>query len=340
MEQKTSYEISWGGVWKALAVVALGWLLYLSLDILLAILVALVIAAGLDTPVSWLKKRGVPRLLSTLLFFLAGFIFLAAILYTIVPIAIADFTSLFANLRQYTGPLFDSFEASQALGTVGSRLNELADSLISGTLPATQIIASLFGNIFLAIAVLILAFYLTVGQDGVEKFLVSILPASYEDSAVELYLKTRKKIGQWLKGQVLLSLVVGLVVFIGLWALGVKYSLLLGILAGLFEIVPFVGPIFGGGISILIALSTSFNLAIYTLILFVVIQQLENNLLVPVVMRYATNLNPAVILISVLIGGKLFGFVGLILAIPVSVLLQELLEKWASVKKRKKGLGL
>ena len=185
---------------------------------------------------------------------------------------------------------------------------------------------------------MILAFYLTVGQDGVERFLVAVLPAAYEDTAIDLYLKTRNKIGHWLKGQVLLSLVVGFIVFLGLSLLGVKYALLLGILAGLFEIVPFVGPIFSGGIAVLVAMSGSLALAGYTLILFVVIQQLENGVLVPLVMNYTTKINPTVLLIALLIGSKAFGFTGLILAVPAAVFFQEVVNAWAVSKKKRRGL--
>lgn len=340
MPEKTYYEISWGSLWKLLALIAFGWIAYLALDVLLAILVALVIAAGLDAPVSWLKRKGIPRILSTLFLFVTGLVFITAIVYTIVPLAINDFTQLFSNIKDFGSPLIDSFQASDALGALTSSLNEWADALISGSIPLTQIISSLFGNVFLAITVLILAFYLTVGQDGIERFLIAILPSSHENTAISLYLKTRKKIGQWMKGQVLLSLVIGFTTFLGLWLLGVKYALLLGLIAGIFELIPFVGPIFSGGIAVLVALSVSLTLALYTLILFVFIQQLENNVLIPVVMRYTTNLNPVVILISILIGGKVFGFMGLILAIPISVFIQEIVEKWAVSKKQRRGLGL
>lgn len=336
--ERVTYDINWGGLWKILAFVVLAWIAYITLDILLAILVAMVIAAGLDAPVSWLKRRGVPRLLSTLLIFIVGIVFVAAIIYTIVPLAISDFTQLATNLRQYAEPFFGTFQASDIFTAINEKLDSLADSLISGSIPLTQVAASFFGNIFLAMTVLILAFYLTVGQDGIEKFLTSIVPTAYEDSAIDLYLKTRHKIGQWLKGQVLLSLVIGFTVFLGLSILGVKYSLLLGILAGLFEIIPFVGPIFSGSIAVLIALSSSLTLAAYALILFMIIQQLENNVLVPLVMKYTVNLDPAVVLISILIGGKIFGFYGLILAVPASVFIQEVIEKWTAKKKKNKGL--
>ena len=337
---RVTYDINWGALWKILVFVFLAWISYIALDILLAILVAMVIAAGLDAPVSWLKKKGVPRLLSTLLLFIIGIVFVAAIIYTVVPLAISDLTELSVNFRKYTGPLFDTFQSGDILNAVNGKFNDLADSLISGTLPFTQIVASFFGNIFLAVTVLILAFYLTVGQDGVERFLMSVLPTTYEETAVDLYLRTRRKIGQWFKGQVLLSLVIGFVVFLGLSVLGVKYSLLLGILAGMFELIPYVGPIFGGSIAVLVAMTSSFTLALYTLILFVIIQQLENNVLVPLVMRYTTNLNPAVVLISILIGGKVFGFTGLVLAVPASVFIQEVIERWTASKKRRRGLEI
>ena len=192
----------------------------------------------------------------------------------------------------------------------------------------------------LAVVILILSFYLTVGQDVVEKLITSLVPHTYEDYLLDLYFRVRRKIGRWLKGQLVLSLIIGIVVFIGLWLLDVEYSLLLAILAGVFEIIPFVGPVFGGGLAVLLALSQSLTLAAYTFALFVIVQQAENHILVPYVMKFTTSLNPAVVVIALLLGGAVFGFVGLILAVPVAVLLQEAVEDWTAKKLRKRGLGL
>ncbi len=340
MEAKDIFDISWNSFWRLFFFIAFGWLLYVTSDVVLAILVAIVIAAGFDMPVTWLAKKGVPRVIGALILFLVGLVTIAGLVYAIVPLALNDFTHLFANLKDYSNPLIDALQASDALSNITAKLNDWADALISGAIPLAQVLGGLFGNVFLLITVFILSFYLTVGQDGVENFLVSILPASQEEVAVDLYLKTRRKIGQWLKGQVLLSMIVGLVVFIGFWILGIKYSLLVGILAAVCEIIPFVGPIFSGVIGVLIALSSSVNLAVSAAILFVFVQQLENHLLVPIVMRYTTSLDPTVVLIAILVGGKAFGFLGLILAIPVAVLIQSIVERWTSAKKKKKGLGL
>ena len=114
--------------------------------------------------------------------------------------------------------------------------------------------------------------------------------------------------------------------------------MILGILAGIFELVPYVGPIFSGSVAVLVAATDSLTLGVYTLLLFILIQQIENNVLVPAVMSLTTSLNPVVILISLLVGAKLFGFIGLILAVPAAVLLQEIIEDWSESRKRNRGV--
>jgi predicted PurR-regulated permease PerM len=185
------------------------------------------------------------------------------------------------------------------------------------------------GGLFFAAIVFVISFYLTVGRDGVEKFLITILPYQHHEKVLTIYERVRRKISLWFRGQLLLSLIVGLAVFIGLWILGVKYSLVLGIAAGLFELIPYVGPIFSGSLAVLFALTESVTLGLYALILFIVIQQIESHLLIPTVMGKTTNLNPVIVLVSLLMGGKIFGLIGVILAVPLAVLVQEMLRDWS-----------
>lgn len=340
MDQKLPFDVSWSALWKILIMVVVAAMLYAGLNVLLGLFLAVVIAAALDGPVTWMQKKGLPRILGTLIIFIIGITIMAAVVYAILPVAISELTNFFLNFKDYASPLFDLIKASQALGTIGDRLNELADALISGSTSLLNVAGSLFGGLFLAIAVLILSFYLTVGQDGVEKLITAIVPHTYDDYALDLYFRVRKKIGRWLKAQLILSFIMAISVFVGLWLLDVEYSLILGVLAGIFEIIPFVGPVFSGGLAVLLALSQSLTLAIYTLALFVIVQQIENHVLVPSVMRYTTNLNPAVVMISLLFGGAVFGFAGIILAVPAAVLLQELVEDWTAAKQKRRGLGL
>jgi len=128
--------------------------------------------------------------------------------------------------------------------------------------------------------------------------------------------------------------------FIGLWLLGVKYSLFLGIMAGVLELIPYVGPILTGGLAVLIGLGDSASLAVYALILFTVLQQLESHVLIPMVMKYTITLNPVVTMTALLIGGTVFGIPGMILSVPIAVMFQEIVEDWAGTKQARRGLGL
>lgn len=333
-------KVSWVSLWRIAAMAAVAVFFYQTLNVITGLLLAIIISTALDAPVTWLEKRGLPRILGTLALFLAAFIVVAAVVYAIVPLALSEFTNFLVNFKEFSNPIVDYFKTSDIFTNVDTALTQLTDTLISGNISLLQFASHFLGGIFLTISILILSFYLTVGRDGVEKFLGAILPETYEDYALNLYSRTRHKIGRWLKGQMILSLVVGTVVFVGLWLLGVPYSLLLGVLAGVFELVPFVGPIFSGATAILLATTESLTVAFYVFILFVVVQQVENHLMVPAVMRFTTALNPVVVLISILMGGALLGFVGLILAIPAAVLAQEIVDDYTQSKSRRRGLAL
>jgi len=187
------------------------------------------------------------------------------------------------------------------------------------------------------VATLVMSFYLTASRDGVKKFLVAIFPDAMETKVISIYNRTKARIGKWFQAQLFLSLIVGLLVFVGLSLLGVKYILVLAVIAGLLEIVPIVGPIFAGALAVSIALTESLPLAIYTLILFLVIQQLENNVLVPLVMRRRTGVHPVMIMVSILAGAQIAGLVGIMLAVPAAVFVQEMADEWMSVKSSRRA---
>jgi len=317
-----------------LFVLALFW----ARQALIILFLAIVISSSIDGLVSWLQRKKIPRIFGTLLIFLVALTILALLLYTLIPIAIFELQSLLGNLKKIEIPIFGALDISQFVGIdkyLGN-LGNLADVLFSGGASFLNIVAAVFGNLALIIATLILSFYLTVNRAGVEKFLRIILPIIYEDYIVGIYLRARKKMGRWLQGQILLMLVVGAATTIGLWILGVKYSLILGILAGVLEIVPIVGPIFSGTIAFLVAISESWILGLYVIILFLVIQQAESHLLIPLIMRKTVGISPVVVVIALLAGSQIAGLVGIILAVPTAVVLQEVLRDWES-KKLKTG---
>jgi len=329
-------NITWGGLWRIFFMLIFTVVLFVSFDVLIALFLAIIISASLDPLVSWLEKKKVPRILGTLAIYIIGIFVLAVIVYAFIPMALSELTNFLASFSEKINEQELKFlNLAERLENIGANLERITNVLISNGTSFFDIASKFFGGIALVVSVFVLSFYLTVGKDGVEQFLITILPTAYENRAIELYTRVRNKISKWFRGQLLLSLVIGFTVSLGLWLLGVKYSLVLGLLAGILELVPYVGPIFSGALAIMVASTESLTLALYVFLLFVVIQQLENHVLVPSVMSLTTNLNPVVILISLLMGAKIFGAVGLILAVPAAVLLQEIVEDWSGSKKRK-----
>ena len=340
MDQQKGISISWGGLWKVVAMLLLVWVLVMARDIWIALFLAIVVSSALDPAVSWLEKRKLPRILGTLGIYILAIFLIGLLVYAVVPIALSELSIFLSSLGKISKGLDDFVDASSLIQALNQALTKFTNVLLSGSSSLLDIGSRFLGGLTMTVSVFVLSFYLTVGKDGVERFLVTVLPSIYEEKAVDLYYRIRRKIGRWLTGQVILSVAVGILVFLGLWLLGVKYSLLLGIIAGIFELIPYVGPIFSGALAVLVGLTGSLSQGLYTLILFIVVQQLENQLLVPAVTKFTTDLSPVVILVALMVGAQVLGLIGLILAIPAAVLFQQLLEDWSQSKARKKGLGI
>ena len=183
------------------------------------------------------------------------------------------------------------------------------------------------------VSVVASSFYLCLSRDGVERFIKTISPVAYESTALRIYERSRRKIGSWFRMQLILSCIMGVIVWGGLAFLGVQGALLIGLLAAVFELVPFIGPIVSGAFAVVSALGTSPQLALYTLIFFVIAQQFESNILVPILSKRSVDLHPVIVITALLIGAEVGGFLGMVIAVPLAAVFQEVVEEW-SVKKR------
>ncbi len=339
MKDKINVEISWQTLWRAFFFFLLVLFMFLGRQVLLGLFLAIVISTGLDTLVNFFERRGLPRSLGVILVFLLIILFLILFLYTIVPLLITEVNSVMVSFNQSAkdlgiGPIVNT----KVLESINNLVSTISTNLFSKSAGVSPfgIFSQVLGGLGLAIAVFVSSFYLTLSRDGIERFIRAVLPASSEETALRIYERSKKQIGRWFQTQVILSLVVGLVVWVALVALRVNHAFLLAVLAAVFEIVPFVGPILAGAAAVLVALSTSVPLALYTLFVFLGIQQLENNLLVPILTRRSVGLHPVIVIIALLIGVEVAGFLGMIIAVPAAAVFQEVIEEWSS-KKRPKG---
>ncbi len=328
-------EISWVSLWRVLFFVVLVALLYVGLQIFLGLFLAIVISAGLDFIVNFLEARGLPRTLGVILVFLAGALVLIITVYTVIPLTIVDLNTIFSSLNKvatkdsWLAPLV-SLKTTQSFGAL---VNRISTQFLSGGNSPLGAFSDLVGGVVLAVSIIVSSFYLSLTESGVERFLRAILPADSEEEGIRIYTRARKKIGVWFRTQILLSVVMGTIMLVALLLLGVPHPLLLAILAGIFELVPYVGPILAGSAAVLAAFAVSPGLALSTLIVALLIHQFEGHFLVPVLMGRSVGLHPVVVIIALLVGAEVQGLLGILIAVPAAVVLQEVLEDRSGRKK-------
>jgi len=332
-----THNVGWITIWRVFLAIALVMGAFVARDAIVILLFAIIISSALDAPVDLLSsKLKMPRIMATIIIFTIGILVIVLVSSLILPIAIFELSSLIGQLTEAdTGillqgltPITDIFTKDFSFENIG----QITNIIFSGTISVVQTISSILGGMVFAILILIISFYLTLSQDGVGEFLRAVLPETLEDAVLRTYYRSKQKISKWFQAQILLSITVGMLVWAGLWLLGVQYAFAIGLLSAAFQIMPNVGPLFSGAIGTLIALSSSVSLGLYTLILFIVIQQLENHLFTPLFMKKAVNIHPVVTMFAIMVGFQLLGIIGMIMAVPAAVVLQDVIEERAQNK--------
>jgi predicted PurR-regulated permease PerM len=339
MEENLRQNIIKSTTLKIIFTIILLVFLWLVRDVVAILILAIIVATAVSPVAGWFEKRGIPRLLSVLAIYIVGMAIVGFIFYLLLPPLAAELRNLAVQFPLYYNKLinfFSTFEGTsggvqitqnmqQLLNNASLRLTQAASSLFSSIL-------NVVGGIFAALIVIALSFYLAITGDGVKKFLISITPRTYEEYVVQLWGRVEKKIGRWIRGQLLLGVIIGVIVFTGLKIFGIPYALSLAVLAGILELLPFAGPIIAAVPAVILGFINSAALGLILIIFYTLVQQLENQLIVPQVMKRAVGMHPVVVIVALLAGAKLGGIVGVLIAIPVTVVLIELFEDLAAKK--------
>lgn len=324
-----------------LRVILFGLILYFLFfirDVLGVVFIAWVFSSALDPFVDRMQRYKVPRWVSILTTYLVVVALVALLVSLLIPAITAQLFDVTANFSTVYGPHLD--ELLRSFNISGQSVTQqIQENLSSVTQNVGKITTGLFGAVgqfitfvFTVMAIMVMTFYMTIEEEGIKKFVRSIAPLKYHPYLVQKINRIQERMGAWLRGQILLMLIIGSLTTLGLWALGVKYALLLGMIAGFMEFIPVVGPIISAVPAVFFALTESPFKGLAVLILYIVIQQLENHLIVPRVMSRAVGLNSLVVLIMILIGAKVAGVVGVLLAIPATLIVWILLEDFFKEK--------
>jgi|JI10StandDraft_1071094.scaffolds.fasta_scaffold04984_9 predicted PurR-regulated permease PerM len=307
--------------------------LYYLRSLILVILTAIVIASFVESGVRFFGKRRMGRTLSVILIYLMSLLVLAGVFYLFIPVVVSQIDELAKIITQYlpqvqqiqnTGGVIGNGNIGESATTLENIVTSFKAVTQGNSGGLFQTLTVLFGGIANVVLIGVISFYLSVEEHGIEKFLRIITPVKQEEYVLSLWERTRKKISRWIQGQMFLGLIIGILAFIGLSLLGIQYALIIALVAALFELIPF-----GMILATVPAVALGFaeggtSVGLMTLGFFIVLQQIENYILVPLIVRRATGVPPLIVILSLLIGLKLAGFWGIILAMPVAVFLLEL----------------
>ncbi len=320
---------------RGILLVLLVALLYYLRDIVMIVLTAIVLASSLEPGIHGLMHRGLGRLLSVIVVYtLIAAAFLGTI-FLFVPPVLGDVAGFLQSIPEQLSSINIS-EATHGLvpfGNVGEALSS-ADLLknISGAIGdstggALTTLSAVFGGIASFVLIIVFAIYFSVQETGVDDFLRVVTPVKHQVYVLNLWKRSQDKIGKWMQGQIVLALIVGVLLYLGLTILGVKYALLLAVLAGLFELI----PIFGQFIAAVPAVAIAFagggvTEALLVIGLYLVVQQFESHLIYPIVVKKVVGIPPLIVILALLVGYKLLGFLGVLISVPVASAIQELVS--------------
>lgn len=330
---KTTLEISWTSIIKFFVILIGIYLLYYLFDIFLTLFIVIILASALSPLVDKMKsKLNIPRIMAILLIYIGLLIVVGVAAYAIIPLVTDQFKNLSDNLPDYAKKITSVFNSlsespSNSIQSASSTLGGIADTFVKSA-------SSLFGGIATVFYVLVLTLFLLLEEDGIRKFFVSLIPVSQKSYIIEVSKKISDKMGAWLAGQISLMAIIGVLTGAGLWIVGVPYALTLGIIAGFMEVIPTIGPIIAAIPAVLIAYLDTPWKAVFVLVYAVIIQQLENQFIVPKIMQKALGISPFVTLIALLVGGKLAGVMGVLLAVPAVAAFSVLTKEWPNIRKR------
>lgn len=338
--ETTSISITTGTMVRAVLVILCAILFWILRDFILIILTSIVIASFVESALPYFQKINVNRVFAVVICYTSTLLVLAGLFYLFAPLLITEIYNFstflssyipsssflnyfqndaFSGAKDVVASLSKSFSLTNLLATSKAFISNLSGGFF-------QTLSVAFGSIFNVALIIIISFYLSIQEKGIENFLRIILPIKYEDYAVDLWDRSRRKIALWIKGQLVLGLIDAVLVYLVLSLLGIQYALLLAIIAGVMGLIPY-----GTLISLIPAVSVSYfsggiSSSLIVAGAYLIIHQFEVFLFTPLLIKSIVGLSPFVVILAALAGFELGGFWGMVLGIPAAVFVMELMS--------------
>jgi len=332
-------------VWATLVLVSIVfsfWLLYRFNQVVFILLITIMMGTIIRPYVSWLNQRGVPRITGVILIYLLLLALLVSLVLLLFPLIVEQSSTITAAMPGYYQSLrgwminypnqlivrLGGFLPNAMPGLNLQASQQTGEEVMASAGQALRYMTSAGNAILIAIVIPVLAFYWTIDGPRITQSAVLLIPQEQRENIRDLILAMETKVGYYIAGQGILCLVVGVMALISYMLIGLPNALVLALLAGILEAVPMIGPLLGAVPAALVALSIGPDKLIWVIVATAVIQQLENSLLVPRVMKKAVGVNPFVTLLALFAFSSFFGIAGALMAIPVAAIIQLVLNHY------------
>jgi predicted PurR-regulated permease PerM len=303
-------------------------------SVLTPFFIAMIISYILNPVVSLLNQRKVPRTIAVLLIYSVFIASLTVIIMKITPMFIEQVNELNEHMPQLTfraQSIVDGFNQNQFLpDSVREGINRSLIKMETGISHAisnyVNQIGSTINMLFIAFIVPFLAFYILKDFQLIEKTALAIVPKKHRKQTIKLLVDIDTALGNYIRGQLLVCVIIGILAYVGYWLIGMPYPLLLASVVAVFNIIPYLGPFFGAAPALLMATTISMKMALFVVIVNLLIQVLEGNVISPQVVGRSLHMHPLFIIFALLVGGEVAGILGLILAVPFFAVMKVIIQ--------------
>ncbi|TRZ78458.1 AI-2E family transporter [bacterium] len=326
-------SISTATILKVIGVLLVLGLIFLIRDVVVLVLFAVILTSAIEPFAARMENKKIPRVVAVAMVYVIGALLFGTALFFLIPPLLEQVRQLAVAMPSFFDSAimkFESFKLFAIQHNIASNVEYFFDSLSA---ELGQVAPNIFSTTKAVVAgtisvvvVLAVSFYMSVEKGGLKKFIEALTPENQRDNVMRLVKKSQAKLGKWVQGQFVVILLVGVLDFLGLFFIGARFALLLGIMGAILEIIPYAGPMVATMIVFLICLSQSLTIAILAGVWFLIVQQIENHVITPKIMQSAVGLNPIVVILAILIGTKLAGVLGLVLAVPVAAVIEVLIS--------------
>ena len=296
------------------------WFLYQVRSIVVLLFIAFILMTAVNPLVKQAHRIKLPTILVMLVIYFGLIALISTVVASLIPAVVQQTKDITLLLPTFMHNLENIFNTQLDTNVAGSYLNSIPSNLL-------KIAAGAFSNIMNVLALFFMSYYLVLERPHLHKYLLRFFENhNAEERAEALVVAVEKQVGGWIRGELILMLVIGILTYIGLILLGIPYALPLAVLAGLLEVVPNLGPTLAAIPAIMIGLTVSPFVGLGALAMSILIQQLENNLIVPKIMQSATGTAPLVTILVLLVGFTLGGVAGAILGMPIFLTIQTIIK--------------